>query len=942
MVIFSYVGHVQHGTASSAARLTMLSELADRHGLAVVNVPSDGNCFLHAVVDQLRTCSKNDEDWETVSPMTNIHNLRQEAVKFLRQNSCFTDKDFFVTSEYKDKEAYLSEQSRDGHWCDEAMIRAVSHSVQRKITVFHDNGHITTISPNGEVCDADFPVITVGQIAEDHYVSMRRKVAEGSLSNKTPGTETNDVTCNTRTTAVTHGCFAYSHSHDQHEQSKTGEKFHPPKSFKFPRREFGSKGEQRSFRPEWCEMFEWLHYDVNEDAAYCHVCISAERERKFLSSTRRDPCFISKGFTYWKEGISAFKKHTASACHWEAVTAIRRLPNECADVAESLNTEHQKEKAVNRKMFLIILQCLRYLARQGLAIRGHDDDHNSNFIQLLHLRAFDHPAITKWIDKKTCKYIAPDIQNECLQLMALNVLRQINHSIFNNGFFTIMADECTDVANREQFTICIRWIDDDLYDHEDFIGLFNVGTIDANCLTSTIRDVLVRMNLKLSMCRGQCYDGASNMTGSKNGVSAQIQAEEHRAVYTHCYGHALNLAVGDALKKSKLCCDALDTAFEICRLVRFSPKRHAAFERIKLEDGANPELSVASTGIRAFCATRWTVRAAAVASIIDNYRTLLQLWDECLETKLDADVKCRVIGVRSQMLVYKLLFGLELSNKILRITDNLSKTLQTQSMTAAEAQKIAEISVQTLKDMRTGESFTLFFQFVNKLRQNNDVAEAVLPRAKKAPRRFEVGSGEGSSCDAVDDHYRRQYFEALDCAIAGITDRFDQPGYAVYRNLEGLLVNAANNAPHEEYLDRVTSFYKDDVNRVELSAQLRNLGTRFSKERQTSTVSLSECLEYLRSLSPSEKSFYSEVVRLARLILVMPATNAVSERCFSAMRRLKTYLRSTMQQKRLNHVMVLHLHKERLDKLNLVDIGNEFVRESEHRARVFGSFAETR
>ena len=46
--------------------------------------------------------------------------------------------------------------------------------------------------------------------------------------------------------------------------------------------------------------------------------------------------------------------------------------------------------------------------------------------------------------------------------------------------------------------------------------------------------------------------------------------------------------------------------------------------------------------------------------------------------------------------------------------------------------------------------------------------------------------------------------------------------YAVYRNLEGLLVNAANNAPHEEYLDRVTSFYKDDVNRVELSAQLRN------------------------------------------------------------------------------------------------------------------------
>lgn len=259
-------------------------------------------------------------------------------------------------------------------------------------------------------------------------------------------------------------------------------------------------------------------------------------------------------------------------------------------------------------------------------------------------------------------------------------------------------------------------------------------------------------------------------------------------------------------------------------------------------------------------------------------------------------------------------------------------------LTAAEGQKVAELSVQTLKSMCTDECFTTFFRFVNKLRQNNGVAEAVLPRARKAPHRFEVGCGEGSYCDAVEDLYRRQYFEALDCAIAGITDRFHQPGYAVYKNLEGLLVNAANNVPHEEYLDRVTSFYKDDFNSVELSAQLRNLGTSFSNERRTTTISLSECLQYLRRLSPAEKSFYSEVVRLARLILVMPATNAVSERCFSAMRRLKTYLRSTMQQSRLNHVMLLHIHKELLDQLNLVDIGNEFVRESEHRARVFGSF----
>ena len=49
------------------------------------------------------------------------------------------------------------------------------------------------------------------------------------------------------------------------------------------------------------------------------------------------------------------------------------------------------------------------------------------------------------------------------------------------------------------------------------------------------------------------------MCGSKHGLAAQIQAKESRAVLTHCYGHALNLAVGDTIKQSKLCRDSMDT-----------------------------------------------------------------------------------------------------------------------------------------------------------------------------------------------------------------------------------------------------------------------------------------------------------------------------------------------------------------------------------------------
>jgi len=73
----------------------------------------------------------------------------------------------------------------------------------------------------------------------------------------------------------------------------------------------------------------------------------------------------------------------------------------------------------------------------------------------------------------------------------------------------------------------------------------------------------------------------------------------------------------------------------------------------------------------------------------------------------------------------------------------------------------------------------------------------------------------------------------------------------------------------------------------------------------------------------------------------MPATNAVSEQSFSALRRIKMYLRSTMTQTRLNSILMVHTHPDITDQLNLIDVGNDFVRGSEHRQSLFGTFLST-
>ena len=143
-----------------------------------------------------------------------------------------------------------------------------------------------------------------------------------------------------------------------------------------------------------------------------------------------------------------------------------------------------------------------------------------------------------------------DVQNK---VMAFSVLREISDAIQESCFYSIMCDECTDVSNKEQVVICICWISNsDLEVHKDVIGLYAIDNISASTIVHVIKDALIHMNLGLSRCRGQCYDGESNMSGPRSGFAKQICDEEPHALYLHCHGHALNLAAGDSIKKSKV------------------------------------------------------------------------------------------------------------------------------------------------------------------------------------------------------------------------------------------------------------------------------------------------------------------------------------------------------------------------------------------------------
>ena len=163
-----------------------------------------------------------------------------------------------------------------------------------------------------------------------------------------------------------------------------------------------------------------------------------------------------------------------------------------------------------------LLTSLKFLVWQGMAIHGQIE--KGNLFQLLRCRAEDVPGLEAWL--RDGAYKSHKTVNELIQLMYLQVFRKLLAEIRSAEWYAIIADETrnnciplVEIVNcgGEQSTISLRWVDTDYNIYEDLIGMVEVESTTAENLSFTIKDTLLRSVLKLSQCRGQAYDSASNM-----------------------------------------------------------------------------------------------------------------------------------------------------------------------------------------------------------------------------------------------------------------------------------------------------------------------------------------------------------------------------------------------------------------------------------------------
>ena len=689
---------------------------------------------------------------------------------------------------------------------------------------------------------------------------------------------------------------------------------------------------KRYFNQSWFKSFPWLTLCNTTGKVYCCYCRSMSHAGKLYEVGEQ--AFISVGFDNWKKAGEKFGTHDRSRLHHEAL--MKLTFSQQPDVRTMIDTRSKADQAQRRSMLVKQLSSLRYLLQQGLAIRGHDEC-DGNLYQLLHLRSEDSQQLASWLQDRS--YLSPVIINEQISLLGQVISRKLLEEVREAGIFSILADEASDLSHREQLCLCIRWVDNDFEIHEDFLELIEAPKTDANTITMLLKDSLVRHCLPISNCRGQGYDGASTFRGHINGVAAQIESIEPAALYVHCFAHCTNLCLQTAARQCATIRDALDLVMEMSQLIRFSPKRLSLFETLQ------SQLSTASPSLKPLCPTRWTVRTTAFDSVLQNYATLCDALSQ-INTECADEYGRKAGGYLAQMDKFSTFFGLKLSMLVFASCEQLSLTLQGKDTLVQDAVYAATVTRQHLNNLRSEEKFNSFYESVVSS-STNLTNPPVLPRFRRPPRQPCDGSTPAHRFATPQDYFRKQYYEVLDIVTGQLEQRFKQAkGMPVAEKIESILLKAANgeccSLPDlQQHLD----LYKKDFDFAQLHVQLQMLPSLLQARNQKRAgeppircaTKVRTCADVLNDTEMG-KALFPQVVALLKLYFTLPVTTATAERSFSALRRLKNYLRTSMKQTRLNSAMLLHVHKERCKDIDITALAKAFCEVNDRRQQFFGSF----
>ncbi|XP_063800287.1 52 kDa repressor of the inhibitor of the protein kinase-like [Pseudophryne corroboree] len=564
----------------------------------------------------------------------------------------------------------------------------------------------------------------------------------------------------------------------------------------------------------------------------------------------------------------------------------------------------------NRQKLIPIIKTILFCGMNNIPLRGHRDDGSiftedsddksvtkGNFKALLRFRIDAGDKILEshlQTAGKNSTFISKTTQNDLITCCGEILQTKIVDKMKMSKFYSILADETTYISISEQLPFCVRYLDTgNCCVEERFLGFTKVVNMTGEALSDSIIESLKSANLDIAYLRGQGYDGGANMSGLLKGVQAQILRMQPLAIYTNCANHRLNLA----LNKASTVTSIRITVGIIANINNFL--RDSAFRMHLLSDKINEMLpSQKAVKAKKLCETRWVERHDGILHFLEILPAVVGVLED-IGNSTSTNAASNAQSLLAVICKFEFLVSLKILSKILAITLPLSVQLQTVNVDFGKSVEMVEFVKSALRRIRqhSEDEFKILFGQTKVVADNLDV-EVKLPKVRNVHQHR-------ANLTEMEDYFRvNTFLPYLDYLISELESRFSQDNTSHMAKLQKIIAKYyfESDTSDADILEAAKKYESDLPSTVQVLEGELKLWREFWAMKSEKVDTAMEAYK-LASMFPNIRT-------LLIILCVIPVTTATAERSFSSLKRIKTYLISTMGQERLNGLAMLNIHND--------------------------------
>lgn len=463
---------------------------------------------------------------------------------------------------------------------------------------------------------------------------------------------------------------------------------------------------------------------------------------------------------------------------------------------------------------------------------------------------------------------------------------------------------------------------------------------------------------------GQSYDGASNMRGTYQGVQSLIKSFNSAATYVWCYAHRLNLVLTDAVSCSSNAKDMFGIVEVIYEFISSSKNRVAIFENYQRTLYQGKQIK----RFKRVQTTRWWSHDLALRTVVTTFDALIEtltvIEEKCGSNDRKSAFHAR--SLRESIISDRFLLTALTYIKVFDIITPLSNILQAKDMDLLGAVDSVFKSINSLQKLRDESKFTEIINELKEFKNNStlnieDFKPLQMNRKKVVPRMYDEKLLDDSIDQPLKNFKVNTYYIAIDLTLTQMKDRFSDISTGIFRDLSLFsrrrikeVANDSSKLPSDaflifssvyekfvvrsdlirEYVQFSKCYFDFEKNKFlpsklhseKLKIQIEALDENYElsdtsdewdidllltnnqDENIGSTlpingVSMAIILQVL-IISGLSTVFPSLYIAL-KISLTLPVTSVTTERCFSKLSIVKNKLRSTMNEDRLDSLMII-------------------------------------